>query len=177
MRSGDIRARYTTPDVPNMAWRDAVILCDMRAGARVGSDSANVVFREPSAGQVAGGMTEPVNICNVFLLRSPAKMLRVHASPVAAVSVKGEVVGRVRPLSPIQRQRDVRGVEGAICDSERAVVPGLYDSAGPNPAPPMDFAFIDLRPVIGGVDLGGIHFLHSMKMPYNPTSPQGAYHA
>lgn len=177
MRSHDVRARRASSNVAYVARRDAVILGDVGACARVGADGADLIIRKSWPWKVAHGMAEPVNVSDVFLLAAPPQVCGVDTSAVAAIAVKGEVVGRIGSLSAVQRQRDMASIEGAVADGERTIVSRLDDGAGPDPTPPMRRRFIDFSPVVGCVDGGWVHSFHGAIVPRNPISPQGDYRA
>ena len=177
MRSLDVRARHAASNVAYVARRDAVILGDVGACARVGADRPDLIIRKPWPWKVAHGMAEPVNIGDVFFLATPPQVGGVDAPAVAAITMQREVVGRIGSLSAVQRKRDMASIEGAVADGERTIVSRLDDGAGPDPTPPMRRRFIDFSPVVGCVDGGWVHSFHGAIVPRNPTSPQGDYRA
>mgnify|MGYP001010579084 CR=1 FL=1 len=104
MRSHDVRARRASSNVAYVARRDAVILGDVGACARVGADGANVVVGKLGGRKVLSLSRKAVDVANVLPLASPAQVSRVDASRVAAIAVKGEVVRGIGPLSSVERK-------------------------------------------------------------------------
>lgn len=172
MRSLDVRARHAASDMPDLAWRDAVILGDVGACARVGADGANVVVGKLGGRKVLSLSRKAVDVANVLPLASPAQVSRVDATRVAAIAVKGEMVRGIGPLSSVERKGNVGRIVGSIGDGERAVSVRDY-RASPDPAVIRSSHF-DLGEVIRFVDAGGVHSFHAAMMPQNPKTTQGA---
>lgn len=172
MRSLDVRARHAASDMPDLAWRDAVILGDVGACARVGADGANVVVGKLGGRKVLSLSRKAVDVANVLPLASPAQVSRVDATRVAAIARRTREARSPEPFRPSRRKGNVGRIVGSIGDGERAVSVRDY-RASPDPAVIRSSHF-DLGEVIRFVDAGGVHSFHAAMMPQNPKTTQGA---
>lgn len=163
-----------TPYASNVAGRNAVEGRQIASGFARSANCQHVLHSELRGSRVLSSAVsvapKPENVRDVFALISPPQMGRVDARWVGTISVKGDVIGRVGALSTVQRHRNVRGVEGAVADRERAV-PAVDDSSSPYPATIIR-KLSDLCPKEVSPNQGRIGSFHAVNIPQDAICAQ-----
>lgn len=163
----DVRPRLPPADVPNLRGRDAVARCNLGADLRGCAYFEHIGFGELARPllrtSVVNSAAEPMNISDVLFLRAPSKVARIDARRVAAVSVERNVIGRVWSRATIQRQSNMRCVEGAVADRE---CPVSTAAARSRPLPTTARVLGHLLPVVRLVDQVKLGPLHAEKLAH-----------